>query len=154
MWMRAIVHSLLLASAGRACAQRPDSAVIIRGGGVVICDTLGMRPRQSARIPDVAPPASLYGAIVGSVFRSDSRHGVDSAIVYLTRPGDPANEVFRSQVTGPTGGFAFDSLAPASYRITAGAAWHRKAILSHVVTAGKLDTVGFPMERPGFCGRP
>jgi len=112
-----------------------------------------MRPRQVSQIPKVAPPDAFHGAIIGSVFQENTGFGIDSAAIQLTPVGRELNRTPRSFVTDPSGGFRFDGVAPGSYWIRILAMWHHPDSVLRVVTAGKVDTVAVPMERPGFCGR-
>src|SRR3954466_6983647 len=109
-------------------------------------------PPVPAEIPNV-PLTAGYGSITGIVTRAGTGNGIDGASVILSPHDAPMSPADRRQVTGQTGGFAFDSVVPGGYRLRVLAAREHPASSFVAVTSDRIDTVRFPIQALGICNR-
>lgn len=152
--MRILVATMLIAAAAAALQGCRASRRVEEGYGLLtfVCDTASKRPLRPAEIPDVALAAE-YGSLTGVVFREGTGNGIDSASIFLSPQDSAITRSYRLRVTGQTGGFAFDSLAPGRYRLRVAAVWEHPESSFVSIAGNRIDTVLFPMQATGFCTR-
>jgi hypothetical protein len=153
--MRAPYATMLIATAVAAALRRcgaPAPVVVHDAMPTFVCDTALKRPLRLAEIPDVSVAAG-YGSLTGIVFRVGTGNGIDSSSIILSPQDSSTTQSYRVRVTGPSGGFAFDSLVPGRYHLRILAGWEHPESSSVAIASNRIDTVRFPMRAPGLCTR-
>ena len=98
-----------------ACARRPEPS--LDPMHTTICDTTQMKPLGLAvEIPAVHVRAD-FGALTGAVIQDETGDAIWAAVVDLTATDSGPDATRLTQYTNPKGGFSFDSVPPATYRL-------------------------------------
>jgi hypothetical protein len=149
--MRVPITARLVAAAAALAGCSASPPVVDRYPILTfVCDTTLQRPPRPAEIPYVSMAAG-YGALTGVVFRAGTETGIDSASIMLSEDGSTQPSLRR--LTGPTGGFAFDSVVPGRYRLRVQVAWEHPESSFVTIAGNRIDTVRVAMPAPGFCAR-
>jgi hypothetical protein len=80
-----------------------------------------------------------FGGVIGTL--SDSGGALGHYTILARTPGDAAGSPRASATADSVGGFAFDALAPGTYRLFVRAYAHRPDSAEIEVAAGQIDTV-------------
>lgn len=134
--------------AALSCARKPDPSVSASLDPMLaapVCDTTPMKPLgRVVVIPEMHRRAN-FGVLTGAVFQEETGDAIEGAVVELTlidrAPGPP---VWRH--TNSKGGFSFDSVKPATYRLRARRIGQLGGTDTIQPRAGRVDTLALRMR--------
>ena len=143
---------ILIASAtlfaALSCVRKPDpllDASLDPMLAAPVCDTTPMKPLgRVVMIPEMHSRAD-FGVLTGAVLQGETGDAIEGAVVELTvidRVPDPP--VWRH--TNSHGGFSFDSLKPATYRLRARRIGQVADTDTIRPSAGRVDTLSLRMR--------
>lgn len=128
-----------------SCARKPDPSLDPMHVAPV-CDTTPMKPiGRVVEIPEMHRRAD-FGVLTGAVMQDETADAIEGAVVDLTvidRAPDAA-PVWRH--TNSKGGFSFDSLKPATYRLRVRRVGEVAATDTIRPGAGRIDTLSLRMR--------
>jgi protocatechuate 3,4-dioxygenase beta subunit len=141
-------HSLIGSAALFAilsCARKPDPSLDpMHSAGV--CDTTPMKPLgRTVQIPEMHRRTD-FGVLTGAVLQDETGDAIEGAVVdirVLDRAPDTA-QIWR--YTNSKGGFSFDSLKPATYRLRARRLGQSVGVDTIHPRAGRVDTLSLRMR--------
>ena len=127
-----------------SCHPQPAPSVDVMSTGS--CDTTPIKPLGRASLIPAANTLDSLSVLVGTVVQAETGDALQSAIVDITRLGDSTAKTVAWRLSDSKGGFVFDSIAPASYRLRARRVGSVMDTARVILAAGRIDTVRFRMR--------
>jgi hypothetical protein len=131
--------------AALSCARKP-SASLDPMHAAPVCDTTPMKPfGRVVEIPEIHRRPD-FGVLAGAVLQDETGDAIEGAVVDLiVIDGAPdGRSVWR--YTNSKGGFSFDSVKPASYRLRVRRVGEVAGIDTIRPSAGRVDTLSLRMR--------
>ena len=128
-----------------SCARKPDPPFDPMLAAPV-CDTTPMKPfGRVVAIPEMHRRAD-FGVLTGAVLQDETGDAIEGAVVDLNViDGAPAAPPLW-RYTNSKGGFSFDSLKPATYRLRVRRLGEAAATDTIRPSAGRIDTLSLRMR--------
>ena len=139
-----IVSATFLAAL--ACGRKPPEPSLDPMLAAPTCDTTPMKAvGRAVEIPETYPRAT-FGVVTGAVVQAETGDAIQDALVQLA-PIDAVRGAERVwHYSNPKGGFSFDSLQPATYRLSVRRLGEMPSIDTVRPSAGRIDTLTLRMR--------
>jgi hypothetical protein len=140
---RFIAGASLFATA--SCARKPGPSLNPMHAAP-ICDKTPMkRLGRAVEIPEIHRRID-FGTVIGTVVQDETGDALEGAVVDLTLIDHAPDTAPIARFTNSKGGFGFDSLTPATYRLLVKRIGEWPRLDTIQATAGRVDTVSLRMR--------
>ena len=131
--------------AALSCAQKPSPSLDPMHAAPV-CDTTPMKPfGRVVEIPEVHPRPD-FGVLTGAVLQDETSDAIEGAVIDLTVIDRAPETAPVWRYTNSKGGFSFDSLKPATYRLRVRRIGETAGTDTIRPSAGRIDTLRYRMR--------
>ena len=138
-----IASATLLAAL--SCARKPDPSLDPMHAAPV-CDTTPIKPLgRVVEIPEMHRRAD-FGVLTGAVMQDETGDAIEGAVVDLTLIDRAPDAAPVSRYTNSKGGFSFDSVKPATYRLRVRRIGEVASTDTIRPSAGRIDSLSLRMR--------
>jgi hypothetical protein len=131
--------------AALSCARKPDPSLDPMHAAPV-CDTTPIkRLGRVVEIPEMHRRAD-FGVLTGAVMQDETGDAIEGAVVDLTLIDRAPDAAPVSQYTNSKGGFSFDSVKPATYRLRVRRIGEMAGTDTIRPSAGRIDSLSLRMR--------
>jgi hypothetical protein len=128
-----------------SCARKPGPSLDPMHAPPV-CDTTPMRPLgRVVEIPEMHRRAD-FGVVTGAVLQDETGDAIEGAVVDITVIDPAPGAAPISRYTNSKGGFSFDSVKPATYRLRVRRLGEVAGIDTIRPAPGRIDTLSLRMR--------